>query len=195
MKKFIISIILLSSTVFAQQCADEFSPEKFQESPAFFEDLIDENSIAFGSAKEYEKLGFKKKDGEFFKPESYTVYKAYKYPKINGLWSYKVDKKGKVYEVNIAQIESSRVNGSVLTDMINSDFEDIWRKWEGDAYEHYMEPEFVRFQYKDMYLSLKVYFWGIVDDSARIDRSVISYEIIDFTDEVNSYIRCISKHE
>jgi len=195
MKQIIISILIIASTLFAQQCPDEFSPQKFEESPAFFEDLIDDNFLnvtAFGQQQEYKKLGFVKQRNTFYKLKSFKVYKDYKYPNINGLWSYKVNKQGKVYEVNISQIESERINDTTLTDMINSDFEDVWRKWEGDAYEHYMEPEFVRFKYKNLYLSLKVYFWGVEGDSARVDKSTISYQIIDFSDEVNGYIRCLN---
>ena len=58
-----------------------------------------------------------------------------------------------------------------------------------------MVPEFVRFKYGKKYLSLKTYFWGIAGDSAKVDKSTINYQIIDFTDEVNGYIRCISEHK
>jgi len=179
-------MVILVSFVFAQQCADEFSPEKFNESPSFFEELVDLTPI--GEKKE---LSFVKKKDTFYKPNSYISYKAYIYPTINGFWSYKADANGKIYEVSVSQIESEIVNDSVLSDMINSDFEDAWRKWEGDGYEHYMEPEFVRFKYGKKYLSLKAIFWGVEGDSARVDKSTISYQITDFTDEVNGYIKCM----
>jgi len=174
--------------LFASNCADEFSPEKFDESPSFFEELVDISP--FGQKDE--QLGFIKKDGTFYKQNSYIKYKDYIYPSINGLWSYKRDSNGKIYEVNISQIESEIMTETSLTDMINSDFEDTWRKWEGDSYEHYMEPEFVRFKYKGYYLSLKVYFWGVQGDSAKVEKSTINYQIIDFTNEVNTYIKCMN---
>ena len=179
-------ITILSSFLFASDCADEFSPEKFQESPSFFEDLVDVTSL--GKTGEF---GFVKEGDTYYKPDTYVRYKDYIYPTINGFWSYKTDKNGKVYEVNVSQIESERMGDSALTDMINDDFEDMWRKWEGDGYEHYMVPEFVRFKYGKRYLSLKVYFWGIDGDSARVDKSTINYQIIDFSDEVNEYKKCI----
>jgi len=188
MKKYILIIILLSRSLFANDCADEFSPEKFQESPSFFEDLVDMTPI--GEKKE---LGFEKKGDTFYKSNSYVTYKAYTYPTTNSFWSYKVDKSGKIYEVNISQIESSRLDDETLTQMLNDDFEGAWRVWDGDGYEHYMVPEFVRFRYGNKYLSLKTYFWGIEGDSARVDKSTINYEIIDFTDEVNGYIKCMKK--
>jgi len=190
MKKLILITTILTSSVFAQQCADEFSPQKFEEAPSFFEDLVDLTPI--GEKKE---LDFIKKENTFYKPDSFVVYKDYIYPKINGFWSYKVDSSGKIYEVNVAQIESQRVSDTVLTDMINSDFEDTWRKWEGNGYEHYMVPEFVRFKYGKKYLSLKTHFWGVEGDNAKVKKSTISYQIIDFSAEVNSYIHCVSKHK
>ncbi len=185
MKNFILITFILVSSVFAQQCADEFSPEKFGESPSFFEDLVDMTPI--GTKK---NLGFIKKGDTFYKPNSYITYKAYIYPTTNSFWSYKVDKNNKIYEVNVSQVESSRIGDASLTEMLNDDFEEAWRKWDGDGYEHYMVPEFVRFKYGKKYLSLKVYFWGIDGDSARVEKSTINYQIIDFTDEVNSYIKC-----
>ncbi len=189
MKNFIFIITLMVSSVFAQQCADEFSPLKFEESPSFFEDLVDLTPIT-----ERKELGFIKKGDIFYRPNSYVTYKSYTYPTINGFWSYKADKSGKIYEVNVSQIESSRLGDASLTEMLNDDFEEAWRKWDGDAYEHYMIPEFVRFRYGKKYLSLKVYFWGIDGDSARVEKSTINYQIIDFTDEVNSYIHCIKNN-
>ena len=188
MKKSIFIFVILSSFMFAQQCADEFSPEKFEESPAFFEDLVDMSPLG----KKYKSPEFTKKGNTFYKSNSYITYKDYIYPTINGIWNYKVDSNGKIYEVNIAQIESGIMTDTVLSDMINSDFEDAWRKWEGDGYENYMEPEFIRFKYKDYYLSLKVVFWGVEGGSARVDKSTINYQIMDFTDEVNGYIKCMN---
>ncbi len=75
-----------------------------------------------------------------------------------GFWSYKINSKDKVEEVNIAQIESTKEDALALADMITSDFEGPWINWDGDAYEHYMVPEFTRIKYKDKYLSLKVIF-------------------------------------
>ena len=190
MKKIILITTVLVSFMFAQQCADEFSPEKFQESPSFFEDLVDETPLS-----ETKNLGFVEEEETFYKPSSYITYKDYIYPTINGFWSYKIDSSGKIYEVNVSQIESQRVESTALTDMINSDFEDAWRKWEGDDYEHYMEPEFVLFKYGKKYLSLKVTFWGVKGDSAKVKKSTINYQIIDFSDEVNSYKSCVSKQK
>ena len=109
-----------------------------------------------------------------------------------GFWNYKLNQEGKVDEVNIAQLESSREETLVLADMITSDFEGPWNKWDGDAYEHYLVPEFTRIKYKKKYLSLKVIFWGVKDDSARVERSTINYQLIDFTDEVNGYMKCMN---
>ena len=196
MKKFIFTITILFSLLFANDCADEFSPNKFVDSSDFFEDLIETNFkdiSLFGTAKEYEKLGFVQNKEYFYKSNSYTTYKAYTYPKVMGFWNYKLNQKAKVDEVNIAQLESSKEETLVLADMITSDFEGPWIKWDGDAYEHYLVPEFTRIKYKDQYLSLKVIFWGVKDDSARVERSTINYQLIDFTDEVNGYIECANK--
>jgi hypothetical protein len=190
MKKIIFALTILITSIFAQQCADEFSPEKFQEAPSFFGGLVDLTPI--GEKKE---LGFEKKGDTFYKPNSYITYKAYIYPTTNSFWSYKVDESGKIYEVNVSQIESEILGDATLTQMLNDDFEEAWRKWDGDGYEHYMVPEFVRFKYGKKYLSLKVYFWGIDGDSAKVKKSTINYQIIDFTDEVNSYMRCVSEQK
>ncbi len=198
MKKFIFTVTILSSLLFADDCADEFSPNKFANSSDFLEDLIETNFkdvSLFGTSKEYEKLGFTQNKEYFYKSDSYTTYRAYTYPKVMGFWNYKLNQKAKVDEVNIAQLESSKEETLVLADMITSDFEGPWIKWDGDAYEHYLVPEFTRIKYKDQYLSLKVIFWGVKDDSARVERSTINYQLIDFTDEVNGYIHCVSKHK
>ena len=198
MHKIISLMFLLTLYVNANECADEFSPDKFVDSSYFFEDLIETNfkEVAlFGTAKEYEKLRFEQNREYFYKSDSYTTYRAYTYPKVMGFWSYKLNQKAKVDEVNIAQIESNKEDALVLADMITSDFEGPWLKWDGDAYEHYLVPEFTRIKYKNYYISLKVIFWGVKDDSARVDRSTINYKLIDFTDEVNGYIRCVSKHK
>lgn len=198
MKKYILIITLLSSLLVANECADEFSPDKFVDSSDFLEDLIETNFKEvplFGTKKEYEKLEFQRNSDNFYKKNSYTTYRAYTYPKVMGFWKYKLNKENKVDEVNIAQLESTREDALVLADMITSDFEGPWQKWDGDAYEHFMDPEFVRIKYKNQYLSLKVIFWGVKNDSARVSRSTINYKLIDFTDEVNGYIRCASKHK
>jgi len=198
MKKIILTLTFLISSLFSQECADEFSPDKFGESPEFLNELIETNfnDIGFfGTKKEYEKLGYISKKGEFFKPDSYTTYRDYTYPSVNGLWSYKLNEKGNVDIVNIAQVELRKLDSLDLGETLSSDFDGAWRKWDGDSYEHYMIPEFVRFKYKDKYISIKVYFWGTIGDSARVDNSVINYQLIDFTDEVNGYTRCVLKHK
>ena len=193
MKKFIFTITILTSLLFANDCADEFSPDKFVDSSDFLEDLIETNfkEVAlFGTAAEYEKLGFSKNKEYFYKTDSYTTYRAYTYPKVMGFWKYKLNQQNKVDEVNIAQLESRREDALSLADMITSDLAGPWMKWEGDAYENYLVPEFTRIKYKNQYLSLKVIFWGVKGDSARVERSTINYQLIDFTDEVNEYMKC-----
>jgi len=195
MKKSILMLILIlfSSILFSKQCSDEFSPEKFDQAPAYFEDLIDTNFgeiKIFGTKDSYKDFMFKLKGDTFFKPHSYTTFGDYIYPKKDGFWSYKLNDKGIVYIVNIAQIESEKLYPQAFAEMLNDDFENPWSKWDGDGYEHYMVPEFVRFKYKDKYISLKTYFWGIVGDAAKVDRSTINYQLIDFSKEVNTYIKC-----
>ncbi len=195
MKNYILITILLNTLLFGGKCADEFSPDKFIESSPFLEDLIETNfqeTALFASAKEYEKLKFKKVKNHFYKNNSFTPYRDYKYPKQDGFWSYKIDANEKVDEVNIAQLESTREDPLTIADMITSDFEGDWYKWDGDAYEHYLVPEYSRIKYKNYYLSLKVIFWGSGDDSAKLQRSTINYRLIDFTDEVNHYKECIN---
>jgi len=189
MKKNIIAIAFFNVVLLAGQCPDEFSPSHFIESPSYFEDLVDVSSLG----KTDKNLGFIKKGDTFYKPNSFIIYKDYIYPKINGFWSYKKDKNGKIYEVNVAQIESETMDTMALAEMVNNDFEDIWQKTDGDGYEHYMYPEFTRFEYGKSYLSLKVFFWGVSGDSAHVNKSTINYQIIDFTDEVNGFIHCDAK--
>jgi len=193
MKNNILIIAFLSSILLANDCPDEFSPDKFVNSSDYLEDLIETNFVEvglFGTKREYEKLGFIQKKRHFYKPESYTTFMEYKYPKEMGFWSYKLDSDDKVYEVNIAQLESGREDPLALANMITNDFEGPWRDWEGDAYENYLIPEFSRIKYKEYYLSLKVILWGIEGDATKVERTTINYQIIDFTDEVNDYKRC-----
>jgi hypothetical protein len=52
-------------------------------------------------------------------------------------------------------------------------------------------PEYTRIRYKDYYISLKVTFWGVKNDSSRAKTSAINYRIVNFTDEVSAYKRCV----
>jgi len=124
MKKILLIIAVLVSFLYAQKCADEFSPQKFEESPSSFEDLVDMTPLG----KVDNSFTFIKENDTFYKQNSYIKYKDYIYPTISGFWSYKKDTNGKIYEVNISQIESEIMTETSLTDMINSDFEDTWRK-------------------------------------------------------------------
>ena len=64
MRKLIL-ILFFVSLLIAKNCPDEFNPEKFEESPQFLIDLIDDNFTKvklFGSQKEYKKLNFNYED-------------------------------------------------------------------------------------------------------------------------------------
>ncbi len=191
-------VLLFSLSLFSRQCADQYDPEGFLEAPERLGEIIDENLKSlklFGKAKEYQKrLNFKKVkmwDGEFFvKPNSFVVKRDNYYPIKSGLWRYHVNENGYVDEVDIADTFEYKDRVESVANEINGDFEGLWRGWGGDSYTLHLQPEDAQLRYISYYLGLNVYLFGVKEDATKLKNTVVDYRFLNYTDEVNNYIKC-----
>ncbi len=188
------------STLFSKECADQYNNEAFLDAPMRVGDILDEGLKGlslFGSAKLYKKLGFKivkiDKEEYYIKPNSYKKLGDYIYPIKSGLWKYHIDKNGFVDEFDIADVYSYKDRVESVASEINSDFEGLWSKWGGDDYALKLLPEDAQLRYGSFYLSLNVYLYGVKEDATNLDKTVVNYHFLNYTDEVNRYIKCKNK--
>ncbi len=196
-KRVIFILLFTFSLLFSKECADQYNDEAFLDAPSRLGDILDEGLKGlplFGSAKAYKKLGFKKIDIDeenwYIKPGSYIKEKDYIYPINSGLWKYHVDKSGFVDEFDIADAYSYKDRVESVANEINSDFEGMWSRWGGDDYALKLLPEDAQLRYGDFYLSLNVYLYGVKEDATNLKNTVINYHFLNYTNEVNQYLKC-----
>jgi len=196
--KSIIFILLFGvSLLFSKECADQYNDEAFLDAPLRLGDILDEalkGLPLFGSATAYKNLGYKKIkiDGEdwYIKPGSYVREKDYIYPVKSGLWKYHVDKRDFVDEFDIADAYGYKDRVESVANEINSDFEGLWSRWGGDDYALKLLPEDAQLRYGNFYLSLNVYLYGVKEDATSLKNTVIDYRFLNYTNEVNQYLKC-----
>lgn len=194
MIKKILTITLLVSFVWANECSPYFNPDKFYEAPEYLEELIENNINTLGvklfeDKKQYSKLSFKKFEDEFIKDNSFVDFKDYKYPQNTEFWKYKT-KNGLVDEINISKTEYYRFEDLEIANEINDNFEQFWSDWVEDGYSMQLVPEQVLFKYKDYYFSFSVFIYGIKNDATPLEKTVINYWLKNYTPQVQEYIQC-----
>ncbi len=199
-KRVVFILLIGISTLFSKECADQYSDKSFLDAPSRLGDIIDEGVkglALFADGKIYKKLGFKKIkiDGKnwYIKANSFIKQRDYIYPKVSGLWRYHIDKNGFVDEFDIAEVYSYKDGVESVANEINSDFEGLWRSWGGDDYALKLLPEDAQLRYGSFYLGLNVYLYGVKEDATNLDKTVINYHFLNYTDEVNRYIKCKNK--
>ncbi len=190
-------IFLLSLALFSKQCADQYDPEGFLDAPERLGEIIDDNLKGlplFGKAKAYEKLGFKKREiwgKEYFVKEGSFVKEGdYYYPVKSGLWRYHVDGKGYVDEFDVADTFGYKDKIENVASELNSDFEGLWSGWGGDSFAMRLQPEDAQLRYYRYYISMNVYLFGVDEDATELKNTVVDYRFLNYTDEVNNYIKC-----
>jgi len=200
--RFIFLIILFISSLFSKQCADQYNPEKFLDAPDRFGEIIDanlKNIKLFASVKEYLKLHFKKMkicDKIYFvKKNSFIKKGDYIYPVKSGLWKYHINKYTKIDEIDIADVYNYKDSIGSVSDEINSDFEGLWRRSGGSAYEAKLLPEDTQIRFGKKYIALSVYLYGLRDDSTELNTTVVDYHILNYTREVDKFMECSEKNK
>jgi hypothetical protein len=202
MKNFVSGIVflLISIAIFARQCADQYSDEAFLDAPERLGEIIDEGLkglLLFGKADNYKKLGFEKIkiDGKIYYINLKMIKrdKDYIYPVKSGLWKYHTDKNGYIDEFDIADAFAYKDKVESVANEINSDFEGMWSKWGGDDYGLLMQPEDAQLRYNRYYLSLNVYLYGVEEDATGLKNTVVDYHFLNYTNEVNQYLKCKGK--
>ena len=192
-KNSIFASIVLSSSLFANDCSPYFNPNRFYEAPEQLGELIDErlNTLElFASSKSYEVLKFKKINDTYY--NNFIKLGQYKYPKLNGIFSYKI-KDNKIDEITLSTVNIYKYTEDQIANEINNDFEGYWADWNENAYEMQLKPEQTLFFYDNKYFSFSIYIYGVKGDTTKLKGTSINYWMKDYTKEVNEYIRCSSK--
>jgi len=196
-KKALFLLFFVMVELFSKECADQYDNEAFLDAPGRLGDIIDEGLDGlpiFGNSKIYAKLNFKKikREGKiyFIKSGSYKKERDYIYPVVSGIWKYHIDKNGYVDEFDIADVFGYKDSVESVANEINSDFEGMWRSWGGDEYALKLLPEDAQLRYEKYYISLNVYLYGIREDATNLKNTVIDYHFLNYTNEVNQYLKC-----
>ncbi len=181
----------------AKECGDQYNPENFLDAPDRVGEIIDsglKKLSLFGDVKIYKQLGFIKAkiDDKIYYIDKKSIKKVgdYIYPTKSGLWRYHLDKNGQVDEFDIAEVFEYKDSLESVASEINSDFEGLWSRWGGEAYFHKLYPEDAQIRYGANYLTLNVYIYGVKDDATTLKNSTVDYRFLNYTDEVNNYIKC-----
>lgn len=190
-KKFLFSSVLCFSTLFANDCSPYYNPDKFYEAPEYLQDLLDTSlrgKNLFGEVSEYKSLDFTKNSDNKYTNKSIEL-KDYKFPKKNGLYSYKIKNKN-IDEIEIATVNLYRYTDVEIAEEINNDFEGFWSDWIEDGYEMQLIPEQILLKYNDKYFTFSVFIYGVKGDTTRLEGTSIKYWMKDYTKQVNEYIEC-----
>jgi hypothetical protein len=195
--RYIFIVLFLITFVFAKQCADQYNPEGFFDAPRRLGEIVDnnlKNLKLFGKVKEYKKLHFKKlkisNKMYYVKKSSFVKKGDYIYPLISGLWKYHIDKNGNIDELDIADVFEYKGDVESVANEVNGDFNGLWSRWGGSAYAMRMVPEDAQIRYGSFYLSMTVYLYGVKEDATELKYTTIDYNILNYTNEVNRFIKC-----
>lgn len=190
-------IFLTTIFLFGSNCADQYNNKNYAYTSGNFGDIVG-NSLKkyfdkdIRNFKEFKKttiLGeiYYLKKGSFIKNgDNY-------YPVKNGVWKLHVDKNSKIDELNFAQKRLYADSAGDIANNINSDMDNLWSKWDGDAYGHYMIPEYIQLYYSNFYISLKAFIYGSEGDSTGLKKAFVDFYIVNNTHEVDEYIKCSKK--
>ncbi len=192
--KILYMLFLVTFSLFGATCADQYNNQSYATASDNFGDIVGDNFQKYFEKSIKKFKDFEKKDlqGEvyYLKKGSYVKHGDSYYPLKDGVWKLHADKTGKIDELNLAQDTLYQDPAEEIANNLNSDMDNLWAKWDGDAYGHYMIPEYVQINYRDFYISLKAFIYGSEGDSTGLKKAMIDFYIINNTDEVNSYIKC-----
>jgi len=195
--KFIYIFLLTSVLLFGSNCADQYNNESYATASESFGDVVG-NSLKKYFGKDIKNFKeFKKTDIEgeiyYIKNGSFFKNRDNYYPIKDGVWKLHLDKNSKIDELNFAQDRLYVDPTEDIANNLNSDMDNLWAKWDGDAYGHYMLPEYIQLHYGNLYISLKAFIYGSEGDSTGLKKAFVDFYIINNTKEVKGYIRCSKK--
>lgn len=195
--KFVLMIFLTTLFLFGSNCADQYNNKNYAYISGNFADIVGDSLKKYfdkdvKNFKEFKKTAIL---GEtyYLKKDSFVKNGDYYYPIKNGVWKLHADKNSKIDELNFAQKRLYADPAGDIANDLNSDIDNLWAKWDGDAYGHYMVPEYVQLNYDGFYISLKAFIYGSEGDSTGLKNAFVDFYIINNTHEVNEYIKCSKK--
>jgi len=187
-------LFLTSLSLFGSNCADQYNNEHYVSAPENFGDIVGNSLKKYFGRKIQNFKNFKKTDmrGEIYylKKDSFTKNRDNYYPIKNGVWKLHANKNHRIDELDLAQERLYADPVEEIANNLNSDMDNLWAKWDGDAYGYYMVPEYVQINYKNLYISLKAYIYGSEGDSTGLKKAFVDFYVINNTKEVNDFIRC-----
>ncbi len=192
--KFFYIILLTTVMLFGSNCADQYNNENYSTPSDSFGDIVGMSLKKYFGKDIKEFKEFKKTDIQgqkyYLKKGSFVKKMDNYYPVKNGVWKLHIDKNFKIDELNFAHDRLYVDPAEDIANDLNSDMDNLWVRWDGDAYGHYMVPEYVQIHYHNFYISLKAFIYGSEGDSTGLKKAFVDFYIINNTNEVNKYIRC-----
>ena len=192
--KIIYALFFVVLSLFGSPCADQYSNESYATASDNFGDIVGNNFKKYFNKDIKNFKEFKKTDiqGEIYylKKDSFVKEGDNYYPSIDGVWKLHVNKYNQVDELDLAHDTLYQDPAEQIANDLNSDMDNLWAKWDGDAYGYYMVPEYVQINYGTFYISLKAFIYGSEGDSTRLKKAYVDFYIINNTKEVNKYIKC-----
>ena len=189
---FILSILFVF--LFGSDCADEYDYRNFPTAPEEFKDVTISALKKFMDKPVKNFKEFTKTDIQgstyYLKKDSYIKLKDYYYPAKNGVWKLHANRQGLVDEIDIAIIKLYKDPAEDLANELNDDMGNLWVKWDGDAYGYKMVPEYTQLNLDNYYLSVDAFIFGSEDDATGLEKSVIDLHLINYTHEVEDFIKC-----
>lgn len=196
MNKLFILLFFIYSSLFSNECNDEYSSKKFESAPDTFYDVIevDFNRYFGKNIKLFQKqFHIKNIQGNnyFLKVNSYAQKKDYFFPKKTGVWKLHVDKDGIIDEVDFGKVLPYQNSIDDMANELNDELENPWLMWDGNLYESIMVPEYIKLHVDEHYITLNTFIFGSKDNALGLKNSVLNFHIINNTIEVNQYIKCM----
>ena len=195
--KSILMFFLTTLFLFGSNCADQYNNKNYAYTSENFGDEVGDSLKKYfdkdvKNFKEFKKTAILGKM-YYLKKSSFIKNRDNYYPIKNGVWKLHVDKNSKIDELNFAQKRLYADPAEDIANNLNSDMDNLWAKWDGDAYGHYMIPEYIQLHHDDFYISLKAFIYGSEGDSTGLKNAFVDFYIINNTHEVNEYMRCSKK--
>lgn len=134
------------------------------------------------------QLIYAKECSPYFNPENFYAAPPYLEELLID-----VDIKNEKVEFELSKSEIYKYTQESIASDINDNFGGFWNDWIEDAYEMQLTPNQTLFKYKDNYLSLEVYIYGVIGDATKYKGTIVTYKFYNYTQEVNKYILCQSK--
>ncbi len=193
--QYLILFLMLFSFSFASDCNDEYNYKNFPTASEELKDVLGDslNSYLDRDIKIFKNFQAYDIQGSIYylKRDSFVKLKDYYYPKKNGVWKLHVNENNKIDEIDFAVIKLYQDPVEDLANELNEDLGNLWLKWDGDAYGYKMVPEYTQLHLDNFYIALDAFIYGSENDATGLKNSVVNLHIINYTHEVNEFIKCL----